>query len=228
MKNPLDMITVGGECLGALAEIGVSVEMITDFDQAKKLTEDMGKPGLTPKLSSAFNDFTAESGFWLFMREDGEYAASVATRFDDIGREKMADYMIRTMGRHYPHQRCEALLSFTEALPPSFHGRMAYIGELFMRPGFRGSRQKLRYFMMLLHTTIATKWSLDWTYAMMRDRDVKLGFATNYGFTTQIPGVAQWADPAPSGRGNSEWLVAVLSEHLGHMMGYYARSLESL
>ena len=74
MKNALDLITVGGECLGALAEIGVTVEMITDFAYAKELTEDMGKPGLTPKLSSDYNDFTEESGFWLFMREDGEYA----------------------------------------------------------------------------------------------------------------------------------------------------------
>ena len=105
---------------------------------------------------------------------------------------------------------------------------MAYIGELFMRPGFRGSRQKLRYFMMLLHTTIATKWTVDWTYAMMRDRDVKLGFATNYGFAIQIPGVARWSEPAPTGRGSSEWLVAVSAENLSHMMAHYAGSLESL
>ncbi len=228
MKNALDLITVGGECLGALAEIGVTVEMMTDFDYAKELTEDMGKPGLTAKLSSDFNDFTEESGFWLFMREDGEYSASVAVRYDNIGREKMGDYMIRTMRRHYPQQRNDAVISFTDALPPNFYGRMAYIGELFMRPGFRGSRQKLRYFMMLLHTTIATKWSIDWTYAMMRDRDVKLGFATNYGFATQIPGVARWSDPAPAGRGSSEWLVAVSAENLSHMMAHYAGSLESL
>lgn len=228
MKNALDLITVGGECLGALAEIGVTVEMITDFAYAKELTEDMGKPGLTPKLSSDYNDFTEESGFWLFMREDGEYSASVATRYDNVGREKMNEYMIRTMNRHYPHQRSDTLLHFTDALPPNFHGRMAYIGELFMRPGFRGSKQKLRYFMMLLQTTIATKWTIDWTYAVMRDRDVKLGFATNYGFTIQIPGVSRWAQPAPQGRGDAEWLVAVSADTLSHMMGYYAQSLESL
>lgn len=228
MKNALDLITVGGECLGALAETGVTVEMITDFAYAKELTEDMGKPGLTPKLSSEFNDFTEESGFWLFMREEGVYSASVATRFDNVGREKMGEYMIRTMGRHYPQERGETLLSFTNALPPNFYGNMAYIGELFMRPGFRGSRQKLRYFMILLHATIATKWPIDWTYAMMRDRDVKLGFATNYGFSIQIPGVARWAEPAPPGRGSSEWLVAVSAENLSHMMAHYARSLESL
>ncbi len=152
----------------------------------------------------------------------------MSVRYDDIGREKMGDYMIRTMRRHYPQQRRDAVLSFTDALPPNFHGRMAYIGELFMRPGFRGSRQKLRYFMMLLHTTIATKWSVDWTYAMMRDRDVKLGFATNYGFSIQIPGVARWSEPTPPGRASSEWLVAVSQDNLSHMMAHYARSLESL
>ncbi len=219
---------VGGECLGALAEMGVTVELINDFARAKLLTEKMGKPGLTPKLSSDYNDFTEESGFWLFMKERGEYAASVAVRYDNVGRESMGDYMIRTMRRHYPNPKGNALLGFTDTLPNGFYGRMAYIGELFMRPGFRGSRQKLRYFMMLLQTTIATKWSVDWTYAMMRDRDVKLGFATSYGFTLQLPGVARWAEPIPEGRGNSEWIVAISAENLHHMMKHYAQSLESL
>lgn len=82
--------------------------------------------------------------------------------------------------------------------------------------------------MMLLHSCIATKWSIDWTYAMMRDRDVRSGFATAYGFSIQLPGVAKWADPAPEGRGNSEWLVAISEPHLSHVMHHYAKSLESL
>ncbi|SLN62156.1 hypothetical protein PEL8287_03382 [Roseovarius litorisediminis] len=188
----------------------------------------MGKGGLTAKLSGHFNDFTEESGFWLFMKEDGNYVAAVATRFDTIGRDSMPDYMIRTMRRHYPHGSGETLLEFTRALPPGFHGRMAYIGELFVHPGRRGSLQKLRYFMMLLHSCIASKWQVDWVYAMMRDRDVKRGFATNYGFSMQLPGVAKWAKPMPAGRGDSEWLVALSSQHLEHMMHYYAGSLESL
>lgn len=228
MAKALDLIKVGGECLGALAEAGVEVEMITDFVHAEALTDAMGKSGLTPKLSGHFNDFTEDSGFWLFMKEGGDYVASIATRFDSVGRESMGDYMIRTMRRHYPHAEGQTLLEFTDALPPGFHGRMAYIGELFVRPDRRGSRQRLRYFMMLLHSCIATKWQVDWIYAMMRDRDVKAGFATSYGFTLQLPGVARWAQPAPPGRGDAEWLVALSAPHLAHMMRHYSGSLESL
>ena len=71
---------------------------------------------------------------------------------------------------------------------------------------------------MLLHTTIAAKWPIDWTYAMMRDRDVKLGFATNYGFSIQIPGVARWANRRRPGAADAEWLVAMSAESLSHMM----------
>ena len=228
MARSLDLIKVGGECLGALAETGVEVEMIADFTVAQAIALEMGKPGFTAKLSSEYNDFTEENGFWLFMKEQGEYVASVATRYDNVGRESMRDYMIRTMRRHYPQEGGETLLEFTDALPPGFYGRMAYIGELFVRPDRRGSRQRLRYLMFLLHTCIASKWPVDWIYAMMRDRDVKAGFATSYGFTVQLPGVARWAQPVPEGRGDSEWIVAISAAHLEHMVRHYAGSLESL
>lgn len=228
MGNSLDYIKVGGECVAALAQKGCEIEMISDFALAESLIEDMGKESQTAKLSSQFNDFTEESGFWLFLKEDGHYVTAVATRFDNIGRESMGTYMIRTMRRHYPHESGDTLLQFTDALPPGFYGRLAYIGELFVHPEHRGSRQKLRYFMMLLQCCIATKWPVDWVYAMMRDRDVKRGFATTYGFSVQLPGVARWAQPAPEGRGDSEWLVALPVAHMDHMMTHYAGSLESL
>jgi hypothetical protein len=228
MVRVLDLITVGGECLGALAEHGIEVEMITDFPTAEAIALEMGKPGFTAKLSGAFNDFTEESGFWLFLRQEGRYIASLATRYDNVGRESMRDYFIRTMRRHYPHESGETLIEVTEAMPPGFEGRLAYIGELFVRPDARGSRQRLRHLMFLMHTCIASKWSVDWIYAMMRDRDVKAGFASQYGFTTHLPGVARWASPPPEGRGDSEWLVAISAAQLDHMMRHYARSLESL
>ncbi|MEM7076688.1 MAG: hypothetical protein AAGA28_02395 [Pseudomonadota bacterium] len=208
--------------------MGCEIETVTDFVAAEALVRANGKEGVTAKLSAEFNDFTQESGFWLVMRDQGEFAAAVATRCDDVGREKMGDYMVRTMRRHYPHPSGEALIGFTDRLPAGFYGRMAYIGELFVQPRYRGSRRRLRHLMLLLHCCIASKWSVDWTYAMMRDRDVMAGFATTYGFTMQLPGVAQWAHPPPPGRGDSEWLVAVSSEHLGHMLSHYAHSLESL
>jgi|SRR6056297_151561 len=228
MRNSLDMIKVGGACLSSLSEQGCDIEVMTDFCAVEELVRSVGKESVTAKLSGRFNDFTEESGFWLILNEGGEFAAAVATRFDNIGRERIGDYMIRTMRRHYPHEAGETLMSFTDALPDGFHGRMAYIGELFVHPERRGSRRRLRHLMILLHCCIASKWTVDWTYAMMRDRDVMAGFATTYGFTVQLPGVARWAQPAPPGRGDAEWLVALSSEHLAHMLRHYAGSLESL
>lgn len=202
--------------------------MVSDFAQAEAILRSIGKDVLTAKLSGQHNDFTEQSGFWLFMREDGEYVTGLATRYDVIGQEGMGDYMKRTMRRHYPNPTGETLLEFTNALPPQFYGHMAYIGELFVKPDRRGSRRKLRYLMLLMHSCIATKWKVDWIYAMMRDRDVKAGFATSYGFTMQLPGVAKWARPVPPGRDDSEWLVAISAAHLDHMMRHYAGSLQSL
>ena len=126
------------------------------------------------------------------------------------------------------HPDGETLLSFTESLPRGFSGRLAYIGELFVQPNFRGSRKRLRYLMILLHCCIATRWRADWTYAMMRNRDVMAGLGTTYGFTFQLPGVARWQHPSPPGRGDSEWLVALSADDFSHTTAHYAASLESL
>lgn len=229
MKHILDAIKVGRTCLNALAEQGVEVEMITDFDKAESIATEIGKPGFTRKLHSAYNDFSEESAFWMFMKEDGVYTASVATRFDHVGREGMADYLSRTTRRHYPHPEAdETIRAVLPGLPKDFMGSMAYIGELFMRPGHRGDRKKLRRFMTLLQVAIICKWPVDWIYAFMRDRDVHVGLATLYGFTHQIPGVVQWEEPFPEGRGSNEWLVAVPAEHLEHLMLYHGNSVEGL
>jgi hypothetical protein len=228
MKHVLDVIKVGGLCPADLAELGADAFMVTDFDEAERLARSLGKPGFTPKMSNAHNDFTEETGFWLFLREGGNLVAAAAARFDDVGTETMQSYLGRTMRRQYPHQSGEALVNVSPVLPPDFNGALAYVGELYVREGDRGSRRKLRNFMMIMHSCIATKWEVDWIYAFMRDRDVKLGFATLYGFTLQLPGVAEWSDPPPKGRGSSEWLVAMSRQHLEHIMRYYSGSFERL
>ncbi len=122
MRNSRDLIPVGGEYLGALAEAGIEVEMIADFMEAEQLTREMGKDALTPKLSGGFNDYTEESGFWLLMKENGTHVASVASRFDNVGRESMGGSMIRTMRRHYAHEAGQTILDSPMRSRPDFTG----------------------------------------------------------------------------------------------------------
>lgn len=216
------------KCLAMLEETGTEVEMITDFERAEAITREIGKPGLQPKMALDYNDFTEESAFWMFLKEDGKYIASVAARIDDVGRESMESYFKRTFARHYPHGSGEAVRGVSKALPQDFCGPMAYSGELFINETSRGSRKKLRAFILLFQVNIFTKWKVDWHYAFMRERDVHRGLASVYGFTHQVPGIFEWCDPAPSGRGDQEWLVAVPAGHLEHMFKYYSQSVERL
>jgi len=227
MKNNLDAIKVGAMCPSTLDQQGAEIEMSTDFARAEDIAKTLGKDSFTPKLSHDFNDFIEQNAFWLFMKESGEYTASVAARFDNIGRESMSQYLRRTMARHYPHQGGDTLTNVADALPAGFHGGLAYIGELYVGENARGSRRKLRSFMMM-QVMIATKWDVDWTYAFMRDRDVQRGFSTLYGFTMQIPGIYTWNKPAPAGRGDTEWLVSLPAPDLEHVMSYYANLVEGL
>ncbi len=199
------------KCLAMLEETGTEVEMITDFERAEAITREIGKPGLQPKMALDYNDFTEESAFWMFMKEEGHYTACLGARFEDTGRESMQSYLKRTFARHYPNQSGQALKGVSSALPSGFYGPMVYSGELFINSQNRGSRKKLRAFALLCQVTIFTKWEVEWHYAFMRERDVHRGLASVYGFTHQVPGIFQWEDPAPLGRGDQEWLVAVPS-----------------
>ena len=59
MRNSLDLIKIGCECLNDLTKDGCEVEIISDSVQAEEMMRLMGKTNLTVKLSGQFNDFTS-------------------------------------------------------------------------------------------------------------------------------------------------------------------------
>jgi len=228
MNQTLDILKLGSRCLSALAEKGLSVEMTTDFLAAEAIVLDMGKPSIKPILAAGLNDFTVENAFWLLLKDGEKTIAAIAARYDDVGRETIQSYMKRLLDRQYPSKKGQSVASVTAALPQHFHGRMVHVGELFVRPDARGSRQRLRQFMWMFHTTAAAKWNADWVWAFMKERDVLLGAAAFYGFTTQVPDFVKWTGDVPAGRGATDWLILLDQQQQLHQIQYLANTPEGL
>ena len=188
---------------------------------------ELGKPKFIPRMDPNLNDFTEGNAFWIFLTDNGVPVASTAVRHERVGNESVTSFWKRTFRRHYPNADDQTIISVAQPAAARLRGNLIYVGELFVSENSRGSRDTLRLFMMLAHLSVMVRWPVDWCYAFMRDRDVKLGFAARYGFTWQLPCAQVWAN-APEGRSSSEWLVAVTREDLEHMFQAYAISPDSL
>ncbi len=223
----LDYTKTAKVCLDGLNAQGLEIEELTDFDAVEQLIEDIGKPYLTPILAPNNNDFTDGNAFWLVAWDSYEPAVLIGAKLEVLQSEPIDKYWIRTSRRHYPNHNGETIKSVAPHVSSELTGRLAYIGDLYIRPQNRGSMAVLEKFMMLAQMAVALSWDPDFTYAFMRDRDVRLGFANRYGFTRHLPSVREWCDP-PHGRSNSEWLVTLSRSDREHLLRNYARSSNKL
>ncbi|MDJ0826809.1 MAG: hypothetical protein QNJ16_15025 [Rhodobacter sp.] len=225
--STLNSLRTARVCINALESHGLELGELSDFDVVEQLIEDISKPYLTPILAPNRNDFTQENAFWLVAWDDCEPAMIIGAKLEDLKDEPIDKFWIRTARRHYPTPAGETIKSVAPHIPNELGGRLVYIGDLFVRPKNRGTLGVLEKFMLLAHLTVAIRWNPDFTYAFMRDRDVRLGFANRYGFTKHVPFARVWSDP-PHGRSNSEWLVSLSRSDREHLTLNFARSTDML
>ncbi len=223
----LEFVKAATFCLDSLKASGLELEELTDFDAVEQLIEDMEKPYLTPILAPNNNDFTEETAFWLAAWDGTEPVILIGAKLEVLDREPVDKYWIRTSRRHYPSSTGETLSAVAPQAAQELYGRLAYIGDLYVRPQNRGSLAVLEKFMLMAQLLVAMRWDPDFTYAFMRDRDVRLGFANRYGFTKHLPSVREWSDP-PMGRSNSEWLVTVSRSDRDHVIQSFVQSTNEL
>lgn len=202
----IEFLKAGANCLDLLADHGLSVNQVHDFEEAQARMLALGKPGITPILSPDFTDFTEASGFWFFLTDGERDLGGTGARFDNIGGESVETYWPRLFRRNYPSGEGPTTQVPPNSAAQNLRGRLIYLGDLYFDSRVRGQRDVLETFIWLLHMTAALKWDFDWIYAFMRQRDVELGFSVRYGFTRAIPNAQNWLSTHP-GRGSTEYLV---------------------
>lgn len=213
----IDYMLASARCLDKLHASGLEISGMVDFELVNILIEEMEKPYLTPVLAPTNHDFTQENAFWLVAWNNEEPAMIIGARLEPLGNESVETYWKRTSRRHYPCGDGETIETVAPEVNSELRGRLAYIGDLFVQRKHRGAAVLLENFMLLAHAAIGLKWDPDFTYAFMRNRDVRLGFANRYGFTRHFPSARVWVNP-PDGRSNSEWLVSLPRNDRNHVV----------
>lgn len=183
------------------------------FDACERKAIELGKTELSSIMSPSMHDFTEGTCFWLFLEKEGVPIAAVATKLELLGDEPISQYWMRANRRQYGLQ---GEVTVSDTATNQLRGRVAYIGELFVSKGQRGRREMLNAAMHYLHAMIFLEWGVDFSYAFVRDRDVGVGLAAQYGFTRQIPSPQIWAQ-APEGRSSREWLVSLPRREFVHI-----------
>ncbi|MCR9124497.1 MAG: hypothetical protein NXH82_00075 [Rhodobacteraceae bacterium] len=214
-------------CREKLLAEGYLLRVEQDFDMVPKIIDAIGKPYLTPKMSPFFNDFTGENCFWLLLERGDQLVAAAGARLDDLGGGSITEYWRRTMRRHYGAGKHEVIGRVAHPCEEDLRGRLAYFGDLYFAAGAGRSLQTVRRFVMIGHMLSALKWNPDWTYAFLRERDIKRGAGYHYGFNRYIPDAQFWIDP-PAPRENTEYCAMVSRRDLAYMAETYIRSPERL
>lgn len=214
-------------CREKLLRDGLVVQVEQDFDVVHDIIEEIGKPYLTPKMSPFFNDFTATNCFWLLLRKDDEIVAAAGARLDDLGDGSITEYWRRTMRRHYGNGVREIVTRVADPLEQDLKGKLAYFGDLYFTRAAGRSLRTVRRFVLIGHMLTSLKWDPDWTYAFLREDDVRRGGCFHYGFNRYIPDAQFWVDP-PNPRCNTEYCVMINRRDLGFMAETLIRSPERL
>lgn len=222
----MNLVNLAGSCVGQLREKGYSAIAVQDREEAAQRLFKIGKSALTPVMSPAHNDFTEKNSFALFLTKDGQDAAGLLVRHDDIGSETVESYWSRIATRAYAGQGANALSKVANPLTRHMGGKLIYLGDLHRAKKDRGSIGVLMPFIQLTHCLAYLEYEFDWVYAFMRPRDVETGFAVRYGFTWSIPNAQTWAAPA-EGRVSEEYLVAASREDVEYVIECRASSLSN-
>ncbi|WP_143152698.1 hypothetical protein [Marivita hallyeonensis] len=209
-------MTLFSMCQAGLAERGISIDETSDFGAAEARMTAIGKTSFTPMLSSEFNDLSKDRAVWLILQRDGTDIGGVAARLDTLWTERLTEFWARSYRRLYDgsgvldgSRNCDEIT-----------GDVVYMGEFFIAKSARGSRNLLSLYTHLLFAYCALRWQPDWLYAFVRADDVRLGYASEYGFTRQYPGAHTWKT-RPAGRAEGEYLVALPSEDLARMAQFF-------
>lgn len=217
--NSLDMGKTLSGYLHTLSQGGLQVEMFTDFEKVPETAALSGRRFQMPGFAIERADHTENSAFWLFLKENDTYIGGAAAMLQDLGRETLADFLMRTSRHQFPNPSGGGVESVAEPLAREVSGRLAYIGELNFLPGRRGKRaERLAPFMRIFQILAIQKWDVDWIYAFIPDRHMQARLDLVYGFTRALPRAQKWRAPEPEVRSSTEWFVGSSRLEMEHML----------
>ncbi|MEP3297594.1 MAG: hypothetical protein ABJO27_14175 [Pseudoruegeria sp.] len=207
-------------CESLLKGDALTLRMHEGHEDIREVLKCFGKLSTTPKMDPVWNDFTSENAFWLVLYDEEVPVAGLGARMEDLGRENVSDYWVRTNRRHYGSRRGVVEHTASGDLLSGFGGRLVYLGELTVSDRRRGNRNVLKRLLLAMHCLALLKWDADWHYAFLRGPDARVGMERCYHFTRMLPGFQRWENP-PDGRDCTEFLATISKDEIKYLSELY-------
>jgi hypothetical protein len=209
-----------------LKKAGLGVFATQDFSEVEHHWPKTGRTAQTPMMDVTRQEFTQSSAFWLFLTENGETIGGLGAKFVDLGDETFDSYLRRTSIHQYS-RNADPIEAIARPIRDQISGKLVYIGELEFREGKRGRISVLTAFVGLAKALAAQKWTdFHWMYAFIPEEHIRLARA--YEFSYQLPNAIRWKDPAPPGRLNSHWIIAMDRHSFAHSVASRVAHTKSL
>lgn len=211
-RRDLDRIAV--ECLIALEAVGVSVEIVSDFE---------GVPDVLAKFDAVLGPannperllMTAGNSFWVFAHRAGEPIAAFGVRVDDLGDEDAQAFLPKSIQVIFGVKVTGQL---SDIYVGKRWGRAAYFGSFVSRTARGLSRDGRRIIQLLtayVHHCAFRDLSADVNYCFLRGVDGSRGLS--YGFMNADPFV--WTTDRPMYKdGNPEWVMQLPRSRMPALM----------
>jgi hypothetical protein len=216
--NSFDLLRAGGLYLDALERVGYGIEVSTDFRNVSAKAAEAGREFQMPQFDTNRTDHTQSDAFWVFLYLDGNIVGTVAAMLQGLHRESFSDFVCRTTSAQFGNGEEAGVVKVSPILDAKLSGKkLAYIGELNILKGKRGSRTSLRDFVRLAQVLAVMEWDVDWTYAFIPQRHIEAGLGSLYGFTQSLPFAQIWNEEITEKRTSSEWFVGSPRLELEHI-----------
>lgn len=211
----LNMLQKSAPILASIEKRGYQIIAPEDLSEVPDLVRQTGRAFQTPMLSVTENDFTLGTAFYLFLRYEGRAIGGAAGRLIDLRGENFETY-IRRSSRYQYHRDKDPIATVARPVAKEISGQIIYLGELQFSEDHRGNPLVLGNFVRLLQALSAIKWpNFDWMYAFVPRNHAKL--SSLYGFTRQLPNAITWNQPAPLGRRDDHWMLAISKPDFDHV-----------
>lgn len=191
-----------------LAGYGMKLETGRDFSVFKDLHQGLDKQPVMPNFDPAVSPLDTDDAFWMTgIDRDGDIVMTQCARLYDCQGITLA-CLLHDLRAFYAdparHAGADESCRVHAPVATRITGRIAYHGELWLAPTYRG-RMLSDPVSKLLMALVVLKWAPDYLFGLAQPGIVTKGVAARYGYRNMQPNGIIWTRPGKETL--REWII---------------------
>lgn len=227
LANPLASARVASALFEQAREMGIRLEISSDFGQFAALRQNLRNEAVSPFFDPAITELRNEKAFWTVGYDEQNRPVTLQAFRIDLVDTCLADWALGFVIGIYM-KRGEVIIP-SKVRPPKnsiterIRGKLVYHGEFWIS---KEVRQKLAIETIPLWGMVLAliKWNPDAIWGVAEDLMATKGFVTRIGYAHMERGFFEW-EWLPSGADAREWLAITERADLEYLIEERAAKL---